>query len=363
VAVTVETVVARSVPDGFDAVGAVRAWKQSVLSAKTVATVVGVHAVEGQAVRTGQILVTLDDRDTRAQLRRAEAARDEARQALEEAERALLASERGQEAARAQQELAGSTARRYRMLLDRELIAAQDHEEVATRARVATSEAARLVEAHASLAARRRQALARIEQAEAEVAAATLVMGYTRIEAPFDGVVVARSVEPGNVAAPGVPLLTIDEQRYRLEASVEESQIRRVRVGQRAVVAIDALGAERPATVVEIVPTADPASRTFIVKIALPPAPGLRSGLYGRARFEEGARPVLTVPRAALVARGQLQRLFIAGPDGRARLRLVTTGTTLGDRVEVLSGLDAGEHVVIEGAAGLTDGEAVAPRG
>ncbi len=219
VAVAVTTVARRPVPRVLEPVGTVRARKQSVLSSRIVAAVVAVHVVEGQRVRAGDVVVTLDDRDLNAQLRRARAARDEAGQALEEAELALRASDRAQEAARARQELARATVARYRVLLDRELVAAQEYDELAARSRVANADAARLVETHASLAARRRQMAARIEQADAEVTSITVATGYTKVLAPFDGVVVAKPAEVGGLAAPGSALLVVEEERYRLEVN------------------------------------------------------------------------------------------------------------------------------------------------
>lgn len=215
-AVSVKTIARRPVPQILESMGTVRARRQSVLSSKIVAAVVAVHVVEGQRVRAGDIIATLDDRDVSTQLRRARAAREEAGQALEEVELALRASDRAQEAARAQQELARATLARYRVLLDRELVAAQGYDELAARARVATADAARLVETHASLGAKRRQMVARIEQADADVANLTVLTGYTKVLAPFDGVVVAKPAEVGNLAAPGVALLIVEEERYRL---------------------------------------------------------------------------------------------------------------------------------------------------
>ncbi len=112
---------------------------------------------------------------------------------------------------------------------------------------------------------------------------------YTRIAAPFAGVVTARSVEPGNLAAPGAPLLTIErEGAYRLEASVDESRLPFVKAGQAVDVALEALDRRLTARVSEIVPAVDAASRAYIVKIDLPALPNLRSGMFGRAWFPDG---------------------------------------------------------------------------
>jgi multidrug efflux pump subunit AcrA (membrane-fusion protein) len=346
------------VADTIETVGTVRSRVQSVLSAKIVATVLGVQAQEGDRVRAGQLLIVLDDRDLVAQLRRAEAALREAQSGLDEVARAIEGAERGLEAARAQEELAQATLARYKRLVERELIALQDYEEVAARARVAVADAARAAEAKAALLAKRDQMRARIEQAEAEAANARIVAGYTRITAPAAGIVAAKSVDIGNLAVPGTPLLTIEEERYRLEAMVQESDLPRLRLGQTAAVTVDAIGRELSGRIVEIVPAADPVSRTFLVKVELPPLSGIRSGLYGRARFAVGERPALLVAREAVSQRGQLEGVFVVDEGRVARLRLVKTGRVYGDRVEILSGLGQEERVVRDEAL-VSDGQTV----
>jgi RND family efflux transporter MFP subunit len=201
----------------------------------------------------------------------------------------------------------------------------------------------------------------RIDAAAAELRTAEIALGDTRIAAPATGVVVDRRVEPGDLAVPGQPLLVLDDPRvYRLEALVGESAVGRVGLGQRVPVVLDAIGRTLEGRVAEIIPAADPASRTVTVKLDLPAAPGLRSGLFGRARFPAGERQALLVPIAALVERGQLTAVYVVDDERVARLRLVTSGARRADRVEILSGLEAGERVVVEGASRLTDGARVA---
>lgn len=362
VAVAVETVEPRGLPVTLEVVGTVRSRWQSALSSKIVAVVRAIHVQEGDRVRAGQLVVELDDRDPGAQLSRARAALAETRAALAEVEAAIVAAERAVEAARAQEELTRATHERWRTLVQREIVAAQEFEEVAARYKVARAEAARAEEVHASLLARRSGARARIEQADAELTAASIVLGYTRITAPGDAVVVAKHAEVGNLAAPGVVLLTLEEERYRLEATVQESDLPRLGVGQPAAVAVDALGRTLRGPIGEIVPAADPVSRTFVVKVDLPPTPGLRSGLYGKAEFVLGQRSGLTVSTGAVSERGQLQAVFVVGDDAVARLRLVKLGQVRGDRAEILSGLRAGERVVVDGVARLLDGTPVEVR-
>lgn len=109
----------------------------------------------------------------------------------------------------------------------------------------------------------------------------------------------------------------------------------------------------------EIVPAAESLSRTFTIKISLQPEPGLRSGLYGKAHFHTGERRVLVVPRTAIATRGQLKSVFVIEDGNITRLRLIQTGKGIGDGVEVLSGLHAGERVITAGGSQVVDGSRV----
>jgi multidrug efflux pump subunit AcrA (membrane-fusion protein) len=347
-----------TVDSTVNAVGTVRSRAQTVLSSRIVAPVTAVHAREGDRVSAGQPLIELDSRDVRAQLARAQAAFREARSALDEVDRSIAAADRSVESAEAHAELARLGHDRSRRLVDRDLIARHDHDEAVTRLRVSTAEVAHARETRGALAARRRQIEARIDQTAAELENASVLVGYTRITAPASGIIAARTVEIGNLAAPGVALFTIDEQQYRLEATVHESDLPHVTLGQHAQVSVDSLDLHIDGRIGEIVPAADPQSRTVIVKIDLPSLAGLRSGLYGRATFATGTRTVVTVPRSALTATGQLDGVYVVEPGDVARLRLLKIGKPYGDRVEVLSGLAAGDRVVTTGLE-VRDGQPV----
>jgi RND family efflux transporter MFP subunit len=153
-------------------------------------------------------------------------------------------------------------------------------------------------------------------------------------------------------------LVTIeDDSRYRLEVAVEESQLGKVSMGQQARVRIDAFGADDlEGCVSEITPAADPMSRSYMVKIDLPSRQGLRSGLYGVARFVSGRKQAIVVPLKAVVERGQLVGVYVVDDASVARLRLIKTGKSYGENVEVLSGLSDGERIVVDGVADVKDG-------
>jgi len=348
VPVQTATVSLREWPDTYEATGTVRARVATVLSSKVMAYVRAVAVQVGDHVREGQELVTLDAQDLDANVRRAEAAEAEVRAAFPEADNGVAG-------AKANLDLAQITFRRMEELAAKKSISNQEFDEASARLKQAQA-------AYDMARARRSQLDSKLAQVQQEIRAARIMADYTRIAAPFAGVVTARAAEPGNLAAPGAPLLTIEKEgAYRLEASVDESRLPSVKLGQAVEVELEALARRLAARVSEIVPAVDPGSRTYTVKIDLPAMPNLRSGMFGRAWFPTGARKALTVPPAALVERGQLQSVFVI-EDGFARNRLVTTGNRQADGVEVLSGLSDGEKVANPPGSGLSDGARVEVR-
>lgn len=191
--------------------------------------------------------------------------------------------------------------------------------------------------------------LARYRVAEAAV-------GHARVVAPIDGIVAQRLVDPGDLAAPGKPLLVVEQLGdWRLEAEVPERLRSLIAEGDTLPVRIDASGEECRGTVAELIPAADPMTRSFTSKIDLACAGPLRSGVFGRVRLPVGERESIVVPSAAVRERGQLSYVFV-DQQGRARMRLVRTGAVVNDSVEVLSGLEPGDRVVVAADGELVDG-------
>ncbi len=358
--VRVETVAPATVRDTVDAVGTVRTKTQVLIASSVQGYVREVRARQGDYVEAGGLLVAIDEREPAARLARTRAALAEAGMGLDEVKRTLEEAAAGLRSAEADRTYAAHAAIRYRELLDRQLISAHEYDGVEAK-RLSTSAAVDQAQARIrSLSAREEQMRHRIDQARAEVRTAEIALGDMRIVAPATGVVVDRRAEPGDLAMPGQPLLVLDDPRaYRLEAEVGETAVGRVRVGQTVPVVLDSLRRTLRGRVAEIVPAADPASRTVTVKLDLDAVPELRSGLFGRARFPAGERQALMVPGSALVARGQLTGVYVVDAQGVARLRLVTVGERHADRVEILSGLGAGERTVVEGVEPVTDGARV----
>lgn len=332
-------------PDLYEATGTVRARTTATIASKVMGYVQQVSVQVGDRVREGQTLVTLDARDLDAGLRRAEAGRAEAVSAMPELENAIAA-------AKANYELAQATFRRIDDLAAKKSVSNQEFDESSARLKAAQA-------SYEMAQAKREQLEAKIAQAEQEQRAARITRDYASIAAPFAGVITAKSVEPGNLASPGAPLLTIErEGAYRLEAEIDESKLSTVRVAQSAKVTIDALARTFDARVSEVVPAVDAASRAYTVKIDLPSLPQIRSGLFGKAVFSLASRQALAIPAKALQQNGQLQSVFVVA-SGEGRTRLITAGRRYQDSVEVLSGLQPGETVVLAPPPQLLDGACV----
>lgn len=290
-----------------EVVGTVRARKRSVVEAKVSGRIASMAAVPGRSVKAGELLLELDAQEIAARI-------EQARAVLEQAEREWV---------------------RFESLFKQEAVTRAEFDAVEARRRVA----------------------------KAAVSEAETLGGYTRVTAPFDGVVVRKLAEVGDLAGPGRGLLEIeDPASVRLEADVPLQLVDRVKLGDRLeVTVVGATERGMKAEISEIEPTADAASRTFRMKLDLPPDSGARAGAFGRVAVPVAESDVLRVPAGAVRVRGQMEMVFVVG-EGVARLRLVKTGKVGEGEVEVVSGLDPGERVVVEGPATLMDGQPVAVR-
>jgi multidrug efflux pump subunit AcrA (membrane-fusion protein) len=347
--VTVARVTVDDISSSFEAGGVVRSRTTALVASRVMAPIAQVHVRAGERVRRGTPLVTLDARDVQAEKNRAEAGSVSAA----EVARAAAADVRAAESALV---LARATHDRMASLHAKRSATAQELDQ--TVAALTAAEAQR-TSAQSRLAA----AEAAQRAAEASAQAATITATYTILSAPFDGIVTERRVDPGSMATPGSPLLTLeDPTAYRLEVQLDEARAALVRSGQAVSVRIDSAPNRTDGWsnghVAEIA-RVDPAFHTFLVKIDLPATPDLRSGLFGRARFPGPVRRGLTVPSSALVRRGQLTFVYAVDAEQRARLRPVSVGTATDSRSEILAGLRDGDAIVVDPDASLTDGARV----
>jgi len=289
-----------------EVVGTVRAKLRAVIEAKVSGRIENVAVVPGTTVRAGELLVQLSAPEIQARLDQAQAVRQQAE----------------------------SDLKRFTALLETGTLTRAEFDNAQARARVA----------------------------QAAVVEAETLLGYTRILAPFNGIITRKHVDVGDLAAPGKPLLEMEDARtLRLEADVPEAVVGKVSLGDKLSVRIAAIEAQFQGTVSEIAPTADPVSRTFLVKLDLPPTPGLRAGQFGRVAMPVGETSALRVPASAVLRRGQMERTFEV-TNGHAQLRLVKTGKHFANEVELISGVDAGERVVTDSVSELVDGQPVTVR-
>ena len=292
--------------------GGVASALQTVIASRILAQIEDVRVRAGDAVAAGDVLVVLDARDLQARL-------GQAREALQAAEARL--------------ELAASERARYEQLFERGVATRQRLDQVLAEFRAAQAEVERLTQS----------------LREAETA-----LSYTEIRAPVAGLVVDRLAEPGDTASPGSPLLRIyDPSALRIEVPVRESLAVRLRVGDVLEVEVPALAHRFEGRIEEIVPFAEPGARTLLVKVALPQDPRLYPGLFARVAIPAGTSARLLVPEAAIERVGQLDFVTVVDAADRLARRLVTLGEYRENgRIEVLSGLAAGERVVYPAPSG-----------
>jgi RND family efflux transporter MFP subunit len=303
-----ERVVLQTVSSNTEAVGTIQAEQLAHVTSRVVANILEMRVSAGQRVTNGETLVVLDDRDLR---HRAEQAQDAVRSAD-----ATLAQ-------------AQSDYRRDKPLFDQQVITPYDFEHTQTNMKTAEAD------------------LHRLQQAARE---AEVNLSYAVIRSPFTGVVVDKLADLGELAAPGKPLLTMyEEGRLWLEANVPEELMDRVHLRQVLTVRIDALDRQMRGPLVQVVPSSDPSTRTFTVRVHLNETRDVVPGMFGRLFIPAAPEGVLTVPTSALIRAGQLTMVEVAR-QGHVERRSVQRGRAIGDKFEVLSGLAPGETVVLRAA-------------
>ncbi len=305
-AVRIQTIQRKPQTITEEVVGTVRAKLHATLEAKLSGRIDKLPVVLGQRVKAGELVARLDAAEINARLEQAEAS-------LEQAERDW---------------------KRSSTLFEQQSVTRAERDGAESRHRVAKGAAAE----------------------------AKAMMSYAEVVAPFEGVVTKKWADVGDFAAPGKPLVSIeDPSALQLEADVPQAIATHVHRDARLAARVDGVRGELSGTVSEIAPTADSVSRTIRVKVDLSKQPGLSSGQFARLVVPVGEGNSMRVPLAAVVQRGQLEIVFTVA-NQHAQWRLVRTGKRVGEEMEILSGLRAGDAVVVEGAAQLTDGQPVEAR-
>ncbi|MFO1064956.1 MAG: efflux RND transporter periplasmic adaptor subunit [Pirellulales bacterium] len=287
------------------AVGAIRPVHEAGVASKILARVLEVNVVAGKTVRAGEVLVRLSDEEQQSRVRQAEADRD-----LRKAEFML----------------AKADLDRATQLVRSQAISQAEYD--AARTKLQTTEAS-------------------LNRAGRAVEEAKVYLDYTTVTAPFSGTVVDKTVQPGDTVSPGQTLLTLyDPHQMQLVANVRESLAMKLRVGQQLPAELETLGLKCLATVSEVVPKADTSSRSFEVKVTGPCPDGVYSGMFGRLLLPLDDEQLLLVPNLAVGRVGQLTFVNVA-KNGLMSRRSVQVGRVFKDQVEILSGLQAGEQIVL----------------
>ncbi len=279
-------------PVYYEAVGTVTARTASTVASKLMGVVRAIHVQEGDVVKQGDLLVTLDQRQVQARLDQAQA---------------NLA-------------VATKEYRRYQQLLKEQSASQQEFD----------------------------RAEARYREAQAAVDAARVSRKDALVRAPYDGRVVSKMINPGDLASPGTPFLTIEEEGlFCTDLVLPERYIQAIKLDLEVSVVVPAMNQEEFTGVVgRIIPTADARSRSFQVKVRMPEGPDFKSGMFARVLIPVGGTGMLLIPRTAVKVEGQLNSVFVVDDRQIAHLRLVRTGKVYSDQVEVLSGLNDGQRYI-----------------
>jgi RND family efflux transporter MFP subunit len=287
------------------AVGTVQAVNETALGSKLLAKVEQVNVKAGEKVVKGQVLFKLDDRDLQARVAQARSAIDGAQAQLNQAQ------------------------------VDYDRIMRLSKQNAVTEHEI--SSATNQLQA----------ATAQVQQSRQALQESETILSYATIQAPFDGLVVDKRVEVGDTVSPGQIVVKLyDPSRMQFVATVRESLAQNLKIGQSLPTYIEAINKLCLGTVSEIVPQADVASRSFDVKLVGPCPPGMYTGIFGRMFIPLGKEEVLLIPKAAISKVGQLDLVDVQ-IENRVQRRTVQTGRTFGEYVEVLSGLQPGEKVLV----------------
>jgi len=347
-----------TIPDVLEAPGSVQPRARIQLSSQIQGFVKEMRVRAGDAVRTGQVLAVLDAREAESQKAAAQAMIDEAAASRAEAEKAVDAAAEMLRAARASAGFAEGTFARYEKLHAAQSISPQELDEARTRRDAAHAEVAARESMVGAAEARLRQVESRIRQAQARAQSADVLLGWSLVQAPASGRVVERLTDAGSAVYPGSPLLVLESTtRAQVRASLPSAQAGRLRPGLEVTVRHPDQGVEPVSgTVTEIVPMSDRVAHTTDFKVDLPEGFAPPSGSFVLVRVPVGERRVLLAPRTALRETGQLTGLFVADASATARLRLVKAQPYDAERIQVLSGIEAGERILASPTADIVDG-------
>lgn len=309
-----------TIPRVYITTGTVSSDNRVDIASRVMGFIRAINVHEGQEVKKGQLLIRIDSEDIRAHLSEAEASLAQARARAEEAKTDFV---------------------RYRSLFSQQAVTEREYQQIALKNKIAQKGL------HAAQAA--------LSQAKAQ-------LQYAEITAPISGVVVDKRKESGDMANPGEAILTIEDPTHIiLRTYVKERQVNRIHVGDPVMVTIGALDKTIQGHITHIVPSADPSTHSYLVKVSLGKVSGLKSGMFADVRFAIGKTQGIMIPLSAIVKHSDIPGVYMVEKDNSVHFRMIRTGRAWGNKVEILSGLSDGEHIVLSSTKPLHTGELISP--
>ncbi|NPA53914.1 MAG: efflux RND transporter periplasmic adaptor subunit [Aquificae bacterium] len=322
--------------------GTVMANNNAKVATKIMGKILEIKVKEGDKVKKGQILALIDTSDIEQNIKEAKAALEELAKGREEA----LA---GLRAAKAGYEFAKRTYERFKNLYKENAVSKQQLEEIETKMIGARAQ-------YQAIQAKLKQLDAKEKQVKAKLQFAQIMKEYGVVKAPFDGIVIKKMNDVGDMAAPGMPIFVIGDNDFRFFAQIDESFVDKVNVGDEFDIHIETIKKVVTGKVIEKNSNIDPMSRSFSVKMKIPYVKGLASGMYGKFYIPTEVEEEIFIPISAVVKWGQLDAVYKVDEKGILHLTFVKLGKQLDDKVQVLSGVEPGDEIVVSGIERACDG-------
>jgi RND family efflux transporter MFP subunit len=303
ISVAVDQVTKRIAAHQVEVVGTVQAVERAEISSKISGNIITLQVDLGSKVKKGDLLIELSAGEISARVQQAKAQLEQAKRNLAREESLLKKN--------------AATAQTVKSLQDSTKIAEAAYKETVT------------------------------------------MLDYSRITAPFSGIITKKLGNVGDLATPGKPLLHLEEENnLQVLTNIPEAMILRIQKDDRLSIFIPSVNLTIEGIVAEVSPVADPSSRSAPIKLHIPPDPRLRSGQFARVTLAGEQAETLTIPSSAVVPFGQMERVYVIY-DNKVRLRLVQTGTQMNGHIEILSGLTEGEMVIREADQNILDGQPI----
>ena len=322
--------------------GSVMSNNNAKVATKIMGKIKAIYVKEGDTVKKGQLLALIDTSDIDQNIKEAKAGLEEIAKAKQE----VLA---GLKAAKTGYNFAKRTYERFKSLYEENAIPKQKLEEIETKMVAAKSQ----LEA---LNAKLEQINAKEKQIKAKLQYAEVMKGYGEIYAPFDGIVIKKMMDVGDMAAPGMPILIIGQDKLVFFSQIDEKFFNKVNLGDELKVKITTVNKEFNGKVIEKSNSIDPMNRSFSIKLSIPEDKDISPGMYGKVYIPIKQEEKILIPKSAVVKWGQLNAVYVVDKKGYLRLNFIKLGEDFGDKVEVVSGLEKGMEIVADNVEKACDG-------